>query len=459
MTSSRSHLGAAAIAGTLGLAAPGHAGPTILRDDQVTDLATTPALGRGYSLATNTYQSMCLSDITKTKPSYNFYYRFEELEADGSKKSTTRTSGSGSFDGGGMGVKVKVNASKSGTVIDGTTFYDHYIMVTADIDVYYSSIDESRSRIGEAARELLTSNDIPGFFDACGLYYARSIGRSAHFVSLFDYKSTTQSRDKSFEAKLETEIKGWGQSASASVQTSGDFKSEASSKRLTIESTAFGLGKNESASLVAYDLETFRKAVKDAFISMQNDDTGMVTTVEVVPWVENSDFQRILKLQEVKTGDQGATISPYAQKRILNQNGEFMAELDRAARAKLNVYYKAKQCRRRIDLDFKQDGKLLPEYASANILNHRSNARLPLATLDQQLNDKAINDLFDEHSKFLYGDTSGKGGVVQCIRDLTAAGLTTRPYREIASCAAVEPLLGVITGQVIDEDCMPSIAE
>lgn len=459
MTSSRSYLGATLIAGALGLTAPAHAGPTILRDDQVTDLATTPALGRGYSLATNTYQSLCLSDITKTKPSYNFYYRFEELEADGSRKSTTKTSGSGSYNGGGFGVKVKVNASGSGTVIDGTTYYDHYMMVTADIDVYYSSIDESKSRIGEAARELLTSNDIPGFFDACGLYYARSIGRSSHFVSLFDYKTTTQTRDKSFEAKLEIEVRGWGQSGSGSVQRSGDFKSEASSKRLTIESTAFGLGKNESASLVAYDLETFRKAVKDAFVSMQNDDVGMVTTVEVVPWVENSDFQRILKLQEVKTGETGATISPYAQKRILNQNGEFMAELDRAARAKLNVYYKAKQCRRRIDLDYKQDGNLLPEYASANIINHRSSAKLPLATLDQQLSAKAISDLYDEHSKFLYGDTSGQGGVVQCIRDLTAVGLTTKPYREVAACAAIEPLLGVITGQVIDEDCMPTIVE
>lgn len=254
-------------------------------------------------------------------------------------------------------------------------------------------------------------------------------------------------------------VKGWGQSGSGSVQSSGDFKSEASSKRLTIESTAFGLGKNESASLVAYDLETFRKAVKDAFISMQNDDTGMVTSVEVVPWVENSDFQRILKLQEVKTGNGGATISPYAQKRILNQNGEFMTELDRAARAKLNVYYKARQCRRRIDLDYMHEGKLLPEYANANILNHRSGSKLPLATLAQQLNDKAINDLFEEHSKFLHGDASGKGGVVQCIRDLTAAGLTTKPYREVAACAEVEPQLGVITGQVIDEDCMPSIVE
>lgn len=454
----RTYLRLAALAATLG-PATADAGPTILRDDQVTDLATTPALGRGYSLATNTYQSMCLTDIVKTKPSYNFYYRFEELEADGSRKSTTRTSSSASGGGSGMGVSVKVNASGAGTVIDNSTYYDHFMMVTADVDVYYSSIDESRSRIGDAAHELLAASDVPGFFDACGLYYVRSIGRSAHFVSLFDYKTTTQSRDRSFEAKLETEIKGWGGSATVNVQTSGDFKSEASSKRLTIETTAFGLGKNESASLVAYDLDTFRKAVKDAFISMQNDDTGMVTTVEVVPWVENSDFQRILKLQDARSGDKGETISPYAQKRILNQNGEFMAELDRAARAKLNVYYKAKQCRRRIDVDYKQNGKLLPEFETANILNHRSKAKLPLATLDQQLNDKLINDLFDEHSKFLYGDGDGKGGVVQCIRDLTAAGLTTRPYREVASCAAVEPQLGVITGQVIDEDCMPSLAE
>src|SRR6185369_7313032 len=95
---------------------------------------------------------------------------------------------------------------------------------------------------------------------------------------------------------------------------------------------------------------------------------------EVVPWIENADFQRILKLKETAPDKDGKTVSPYAQKRLLNSNGEFLAEVDRVARAKLNVYYKAKQCRQQIDLDYKSaDGTALrPEYADKKSVNHRS---------------------------------------------------------------------------------------
>lgn len=48
------------------------AGPTIIRDQMVQDLNVTPVLGRGYSIATNTMQSTCLTDVVLTDPSYNF---------------------------------------------------------------------------------------------------------------------------------------------------------------------------------------------------------------------------------------------------------------------------------------------------------------------------------------------------------------------------------------------------
>src|SRR4029079_4449549 len=100
-----------------------HAGPTVLRDDQLRDLAVTPVLGRGYSLATNTFQSTCLQDIVKTKPSYDFHYKFEQLEEDGSKKSDTKTSGGGSVQGGFWGISYKFSGSASSSTIDGETYH------------------------------------------------------------------------------------------------------------------------------------------------------------------------------------------------------------------------------------------------------------------------------------------------------------------------------------------------
>ncbi|HVK78678.1 MAG TPA: hypothetical protein VM734_35505 [Kofleriaceae bacterium] len=460
MTFTRTAITASALAAVLALTSTAHAGPTVLRDDQLRDLAVTPVLGRGYSLATNTFQSSCMTDVIRTKPSFNFYYKFEQVDSEGRTSSSNSTGGSATFGGGGFGVKVNATGSAKHTVIEGKTYTNQSIAVTVDVDVYYSSVDESKSRINDPARELLTSNDIPGFFDACGMYYVRSIGRRARFVSLFTYKTESSSRDTSFEAKLEAQIKGWGQSLGVSVEHARKFSEEASSKYLTIESTAYGLGKDEKANLIAYDLDSFRAAVKDAFVAMQQDDTGMVQSMEVVPWVENADFQRILKLGVAKTDDAGKTISPYAQKRILNQNGEFLAEVDRVARAKLNVYYKAKQCRSQIDLDYKdQQGAFRPEWAGKRSVNHRSGAAIPLTELDTAVSKENIAKLFDEHRRYLYGNGDGASGAVACVQQLLDGGITTKSHREFPACGPVEQEFGVISGRLADEHCMPKVTD
>jgi hypothetical protein len=470
----RSALLASALA-TTAFVGTASAGPTVLRDDQLRDLAVTPVLGRGYSIATNTFQSICMADIAKTKPSYNFRYKFEQIESDGKRKSDTQVGGSVEYSGGWFGIHTDVKVSGSTQIIEGRTYHNHYILVTTSVESYYSSVDESKARIADPARELLTNTDIPGFFDACGMYYIRSIGRNAEFVSIFNYKTESTERDTSFEAKLEAEIKGWGHRLEVTVETKGSVKEESSKKYLTIESTALGLGKDEKASLIAYDLESFRAAIKDAFISMQQEDTGMVSSIEVVPWVENADFQRVLKLSEAKAGPDGKMISPYAQKRILNQNGEFLAEVDRVTRAKLNVYYKAKQCRARLDLDYKTDDKFRPEWANAKVVNHRSGQTIPITELDASLDPKNVEQLFTEYRKFLYGGSGGGGslldtsspdsgtssdpGAVTCVRDLLDQGITTHSHREIPSCNQVEQKFGVISAQLIDENCMPKIAQ
>ena len=87
------------------------AGPTAIRDDRVTDLAITPVLGRGYSIATSTYQSICLQNIVKTKPSYNFTYRFEQLQEDGSRSATVSSSSSAGGGGTFYGISVDAKAS------------------------------------------------------------------------------------------------------------------------------------------------------------------------------------------------------------------------------------------------------------------------------------------------------------------------------------------------------------
>src|SRR6185369_5571484 len=128
-----------------------------------------------------------------------------------------------------------------------------------------------------------------------------------------------------------------------------------------------------------------------AFISMQNPLTGRVTSIEVVPWVENTAFQTKLNM----TGTDmisGKPVPLYEKKDILTMNGEFLAEMERAARARLNAYYTARMCKTSIMAQWSQDGRtLLSEAAKLPLRNHRLGpADKTVVTMDAML--KAVDD-------------------------------------------------------------------
>jgi hypothetical protein len=510
MMSKRASIAAGLAAASLFTAVPrAQAGPTVIRSEMLQDTAVTPVLGRGYSLATNTFQSICLVDVPKTKPSYDFHYNFEDIDNTGMTKRDVTAKVKGSFvkyDGGFFDVDVSGDLKYVDN--EKRTWFKHHIVVSIDIAAYYASVDEGKARMADAPSELLKNNDVPGFFDGCGLYYTRSISRKSSFDSIFTYESLDAERDQQFEMHLKSVIKAFGQEVS-NLQTDVDtkFRNEIKEKRTTIVSHGFGLAKDDKADLISYNLETFRAAIKSAFVSMQNDDVGMVTAIEVVPWVENPQFQALLKLppREIdKPGGQPGekiTVSPYAQKRILSQNAEFMSELDRAARAKLNVFYKAKQCRAQTNFDFMEPddqgtwkfgpvNPLKPEdgdWSTRQIINNRTQADpISLAQLYATMTDDKLALIFAEYESFLYGGadpavgvddparrkeaaraafTSGKypvdlfPGVVTCVSDLLSDGFTTRSYRKIPSCERVEETFAVISGQAIDDYCMPTLVK
>jgi hypothetical protein len=437
--------GALATAGLVLTAPAAHAGPTVIRDEMLQDTAITPSLGRGYSIATNTYQSMCLIDVVGTEPSYNFDYTFQELTADDleSGQVKTGTTGTATTNGklpigadiGTMTAEWKVDRDKKRTV----TTNRRHLLVTIYVDVYYRSVDETKSKLSPAATKILGSKDVPGFFDACGMYYVRSISRQAALVSRFTYESQSSDRDLAFEQHLKTQLAGFALVGGAGGSRSSD-RTETSSTRfaatnLTIQTIGLGLGKKESVDLISYDLDTFRNAVKGAFAAAQPEDVGKVTAIEVTPWVENTEFQMLNKLEPVQVPVLDAngkevfepqtdpaqpprkktrTILPYAQKRTLTQNSEFLAEADRAARAKLNSYYKAKQCRTAIQLDHmvqrdggpwqfmtSDDGKSRGDLA---VLNNRSGQDgQPLSWLYGLLGDAKLALLWMEYDAFIYG--------------------------------------------------------
>ncbi len=481
-------------------------GPTIIRDNRVTDLATTPVLGRGYSIGTNTFQSTCLKKVTLTEPSYDMQIYFESIEAEGAEQrkktssynestsSSYKSSRSWSFFGFGSSStysrKNTLDRSSESVVIEGVKYYNHDIFVNIDLYSYYASVDESKSSLSDAAVKLLESKDLPGFFSSCGPYYVRSIGRKARFISKFTYRSTEKTRNTSFESKLKSAVqsfsteskKGWG-SYRRKTETSYEnekeyknsvkFNSEAKSRRLIITTAAFGLGKNERATLIAYDLDTFRESLGDAFKSMQNPRTGKVSSIEVVPWVENTEFQANVQLEEEtiapEEGAEGAKprkLLLYEKKYILTLNAEFLMEVERADRNLMNMYYKARLCRKNIDMNWSNNGKLKGEYSARKIENHRTGDSMLLGDLDKALSEEFIQGLIESEQIFMYGTVPGKGkadqkpgGATACINDIMSKGIFKTSYRNHPSCEALKQKMGDVENDMINDYCMPVLAD
>jgi hypothetical protein len=411
-------LHAAALAATLaGASRTAGAGPSVVRDETLTDVGTTPVLGRGYSLATNTLQSICLKEIVKTKPSYDFKYKFEQIDESVAEELKRGGSVSAAFQGGGFGVSVGAKLSAKFAEAKTSTSSTINILVSIDIDTYYASVDETKSELADTAVQL-AQKDLPAFFDACGMYYVRSINRNSKVVAIFSFEEKSSSEAKSFAAELEATVSGWGQSGSVSASINQDTARKAASKKLKITTNAFGLGKMEGTTLLAYDLETFRTAVLSAFRATQNEDVGRVTSIEIVPWVEHLQFQSILLGNAAYASD---------RKRFMVVNSEFLAEVDRAARAKLNTFYKAKQCRGAIQSDYWTFDQTtgspkwieLPgigSMANVNAKNFRPGAtpaRRTFENLWAALAPEKLQTMYNEYDAFMYGGKDDLPIVVQ----------------------------------------------
>lgn len=470
------------------------AGPVIIRDNRITDIGTTPVLGRGYTMSTNTFQSICLKDVKLTEPSYDFNYTFREMKEQGSETAEKDTNEPEVYDPiitTGFKTYIEKISSKKGqtTTKNGKTYTKHRMIATIDLDTYYASVDEASTGLSDSAKNLLVNNDIPGYFESCGSYYIRSLNRRAKLVSVFEYETTTTERNVEFEGMIETQIKSFKEvtrsqttgawwwkrtQTSTSYEQQGDaqieqiklsekFNKMATEMNLSITTAGFGLGKDKEASLVSYDIESFKQAIKDAFKAMQNPLTGKVVSIEVVPWVENTEFQDLVKLNSQITipatkDETGKVIpekvlQPYQMKHNINENAEFLSEVKKNDRNLLNIYYKAKTCKTYFDTNWRDaSGKLKKEKAGVMLRNHRTNASISVTELDSKLNDAYIESLYAKEQDFMY---TGQNAASKCINTLVKNDIRTVHYRNFTDCTAIIKNMGTLMTEIVDDYCMP----
>ena len=339
----------------------------------------------------------------------------------------------------------------------------HHILGKLSVDNYYSSVDEGSTKLSPGAVNLLKTNDLLGFFQSCGPYYVRSIGRRKSFLVVFTYESDKQTRDTSFEAKLTVQLKKFGSSpgsAGGSVTASTSFNQESENKKLTISAKGIGLGKSANSSLLATDLEGFKKVIDAAFKATQDDFTGRVRTMEVTPWVENVGFQANVPLAET-TLDDGTKVPRFKMKLNLNENAEFYMRVLRVGRAMLNTYYKSRLCRQFIVSSYyKGAGDTLAikdEFKDKSLRHQKGGKPTKLdAFLRAELTPAKVNGLYTKYAAFQ--DKTRK-----CLTKMTEQDLRYATFRDIAGsgqvCAGIEKDLAYIGEETIDSYCMPVMVD
>eukprot|EP00588_Corethron_pennatum_P005921 CAMPEP_0194288234 /NCGR_PEP_ID=MMETSP0169-20130528/36393_1 /TAXON_ID=218684 /ORGANISM="Corethron pennatum, Strain L29A3" /LENGTH=626 /DNA_ID=CAMNT_0039035173 /DNA_START=418 /DNA_END=2298 /DNA_ORIENTATION=- len=273
----------------------------VIDDDRVKTLDISPALGRGYSVKTNQFHSICLDVDETTEPSYNYEYLYTDVNVALDVTSNTKVNAKvkSSFGWGRVKAEVETNAEVDTSV----TVKKHVVMTTMRIDRYYASVMENKAPLSEDAGTLLAKKDYVGFYKACGPNYVRSIRRAQEVTAMFTFMSS----DSTIITQMKTDIKATAygaRSVESSIDSSVNMNLSMSTLQIQIFGYGLGLDKDGSETLVATSLEGYNAAMNFAFSSMTRGNqgsaqTGMVYGIELVPWTDNTAFQVASNVHEI----------------------------------------------------------------------------------------------------------------------------------------------------------------
>ena len=374
---------------------------------------------------------MCFNDIIQTQPTYDLEYEYVEID----KTYMNQTANSTELENAYLNsfinnhVTFEEKVEENGEV---KTYKVKNILAHIKVTSYYNSVNESQSNISQAGRDLLNQNDLVGFFDACGTYYIRSLGRYASFMALFKYRIKGDDQDSQQNEIFENNLRNRMFRFYKPTRQDRDFEQEVEERALRINLQAIGLGKGKFVDLLPTDLSDFKETIEGAIKLMQDPNSGVITSMEIVPWFENVQFQNSLNL------DDEEELLRFRQRKNLEQNSGVISEIERIDRVQMNQYYKGLNCLRVLKEDYPiGDGEFQYNPKQTWFYNHanKTNKELykNLETLLQHINSESVEQLYQDNQEFLHGKDD-KGGALTCVDKIYKKGITEVNYREIDEC-------------------------
>lgn len=328
-----------------------YSAPRIINDNRVEALNGFPTLGRGYSMNSNDLQSMCFKSITTSTPTFDLSYDIDEVTEDYmskllvSGKDRIQNTKLNNFIKNYYGTK-----EKSGS----RTYTLKNLIVRAEVNLYYYSMDETQSTLSDSVKELLRKKQYVTFFNSCGHFYVRSVGTFSTYYALLQYRLTGDGDDE-FRGKLEKGLFNFYEDAAADSGTatdkdgrqekpSGEYSSlseDAKYRGLKVYVQGIGLSKGDPVNLIPVNIKQFRTTIQEAVKLMQSPGSGLVNSIEVVPWVENPEFGRILLAEDKESGAE-----QFIRQQKIEENTGVITEIYRKSKSQLELYNVASMCRK-----------------------------------------------------------------------------------------------------------------
>ncbi len=448
--------------------------PKVIEDNRIENLNGFPTIGRGYSIYSNRLQSMCFEKIVKTKPTFDLDYELTVINSDFFKNISV--SGKDRLSKANLTQFLKKYYSERESA-GGNTYHLQNLLVNLEIKSYYYALDETSSQLSKSVRQLLERKQYVAFFNSCGHHYVRAVGSFSTYVALLQYRqSDDNEKDGEFKKNLEKGLFNF----QGKGKPGKEFTDDAEYRGLRVYIKGVGLSKGNMVNLIPVDIEQFRQTIQDAVKLMQDPNSGVISSIEIVPWIENPELVSFIG-KDVKEGER-----QFIRQQKLEANTGVIKEINRISTQQVEQFYKAGMCRKHLYENY-VDRESRQKYDSWLGLETKEKKFTTLTELIEQKvikydmdrtlfynqsneNDKDLfisidefiryfaknppDDILRKNREFLYGIQGKNDGALDCINKIYETGLDKADYRRIPSCVKAMKYNRLGTN-FLDQYCMP----